>query len=65
MDRHLSHLRDRHMLAEARRAQATEWLEEFIRERFGREGLKKAGPVTLEAAETPFTRLAEVSSALG
>ncbi|WP_404380479.1 methylmalonyl Co-A mutase-associated GTPase MeaB [Caenispirillum salinarum] len=64
MDRHLTHLRDRHMLAETRRAQATEWLEEFIRERFGREGLKKVAPVTLDAADSPFARLAEVSERL-
>lgn len=60
MDRHLKHLRDGHMLADTRRAQATEWLEEFIRERFGREGLKKVAPITLTGQETPFARLSEV-----
>ncbi|SOD95999.1 ArgK/MeaB family GTPase [Caenispirillum bisanense] len=58
MDRHLAHLRDRHALAAARAAQGAEWLEEFVRERFGREGLKKVAPLTLPANETPFDALA-------
>ncbi|GAA0596315.1 methylmalonyl Co-A mutase-associated GTPase MeaB [Caenispirillum bisanense] len=64
MDRHLAHLRDRHLLASLRTAQATEWLEEFIRERFGREGLKKVGPVALAAGETPFGKLADLARSL-
>lgn len=51
-------------LAATRRAQAEEWLEEFVRERFGREGVKKAGDLTLTPGQTPFGRLAEVAARL-
>lgn len=54
IDRHHAHLGDR--LPEVRRAQAEEWLEEFVRERFGREGVKRAGSLRLEQDETPFAR---------
>ncbi|MFA7431687.1 MAG: methylmalonyl Co-A mutase-associated GTPase MeaB [Rhodospirillaceae bacterium] len=50
-------------LTDTRRHQAEEWLEEFVRERFGREGVKKAGALTLTADQTPFERLAEVAQA--
>ena len=52
-------------LATTRQHQAQDWLAEFIRERFGREGLKKAGPLPLEPNQSPFARLAEISAGLG
>lgn len=68
IDRHATHLAPG--LGETRRAQAEEWLEEFVRERFGREGVKKATAssgdgLTLTAGQTPFERLAEVARLLG
>ena len=37
---------------------------EAVRERFGREGLKRAGALTLAPGQAPFRRLAEVTAAL-
>lgn len=62
VDAHAAHKAPR--LAETRRAQAEEWLEEFVRERFGREGVRKAGDLTLRGDETPFARLAAVAESL-
>jgi LAO/AO transport system kinase len=47
-------------LAAARRDQAAKWLEEFVRERFGREGLRRAGYLRVDGEESPFRRLSEV-----
>lgn len=62
IDAHAAHLAP--VLADTRRHQAEEWLIEFVRERFGREGVKKAGALTLADDQTPFERLAEVSRGL-
>ncbi len=43
-----------------RRTQAEAWLEDALRERYGRKGLAKAGSLTLAAGESPFRRLAEI-----
>lgn len=51
-------------LARKRAAQAQAWLMDAIRERFGREGVKRAGTLTLGAGESPFRKLAEVDRAL-
>lgn len=45
----------------ARHAQAQHWLRESLRERFGREGLRRLGPVELAAAESPFRRAARLA----
>lgn len=42
--------------AKARRAQAETWLVDFVRERFGREGLRRAGTLSLEPGTCPFAR---------
>lgn len=47
-------------LAAARRRQGEQWLAEAVRERFGREGLERAGPQALSAGDSPFARLAEL-----
>ena len=47
-------------LARQRHAQAEDWLEDAVRERFGREGLKRAGPLTLPPGQPPFGRLHEI-----
>ena len=56
-------------LAGQRQAQAGDWLIDAVRERYGREGLKRAGPLlsvppsgslTLPSGEPPFGRLQEI-----
>ena len=51
-------------LAPRRRDQAERWLAAAIRERFGRDGLRRAAPGPLAAAEAPFRRLGEVARRL-
>jgi LAO/AO transport system kinase len=43
-----------------RQMQAGDWLADAVRERFGREGMKRAGRLVLAPGESPFGRLAEV-----
>lgn len=58
LDGHIAHLGA--ALPEVRRRQAEEWLEEFVRERFGREGVKRAGDLSLGPDDSPFEKLAVV-----
>lgn len=51
-------------LAAIRHAQAEQYLAETIRERFGREGLRRVGNLCLAPFEPPFRRIAEVSADL-
>ncbi len=51
-------------LARLRHAQAEDWLADAVRERFGREGLKRAGRLTVSPGESPFGRLAQVMGRL-
>jgi len=51
-------------LAAQRRQQAEDWLTDAVRERWGREGLKRAGRLTLPEGEPPFGRLKEVMNRL-
>jgi LAO/AO transport system kinase len=51
-------------LAAARERQAGEWLVEAIRERFGREGLRRTGAASLPAGTSPFRELDRLSRAL-
>ncbi|GAB3457809.1 methylmalonyl Co-A mutase-associated GTPase MeaB [Insolitispirillum peregrinum] len=62
IDQHATHLGPQR--ASVRQAQAEDWLAEFVRERFGREGLKRAGTLTLAAGSSPFSALAEVARRL-
>lgn len=61
---------DRHAAAQAphrgerRRGQGEDWLLEFVRERFGRDGLRRAGPLVLSDDSDPFSCLAEISARL-
>jgi LAO/AO transport system kinase len=49
---------DGHRLTERRRVQAESWLKQAIKERYGREGLKKLGVLSLAADTAPFGLLA-------
>lgn len=64
IDSHAAYLAGDARLAAARQQQATEWLADAVRERFGREGLKRAGELRLADGESPFRRLAEVAQRL-
>lgn len=48
----------------ARAAQAEAWLEEAVRERWGREGMRRAGDLSLAAGQSPFNRLAQLREQL-
>lgn len=64
LDRHYAYLEDKSLLKPQRRRQAESWLQEAVRERYGRVGLNKAGRLTLTAGESPFSKLADVTRAL-
>jgi GTPase len=51
-------------LERKRAAQAQAWLSDAVRERFGREGVKRAGKLDLGAGESPFRRLVGVARSL-
>jgi LAO/AO transport system kinase len=51
-------------LARTRRAQAAHWLEEGVREAFGREGLSRAGAVALAPDASPFRVAADLAARL-
>jgi LAO/AO transport system kinase len=63
-DRHAAWLAGNGRLAAARHAQAERWLVEAVRERFGRDGVRRAGRLTLAPGESPFERLLAVAAAL-
>jgi LAO/AO transport system kinase len=63
VDRHFVHLAP--ILAARRHAQAEEWLVQAVRERWGREGLARAGKMALAAGESPFTALGTLRARLG
>ena len=64
IDAHRAHLDRGGRLARARHAQAELWLREAIRERFGRDGLDRAGDLSLESGRSPFARIAELGAVL-
>lgn len=64
VDSHYRHLLSTGRLDQERHTQAEQWLLESVRERFGREGVRRAGDLSLAAGVSPFTRLAEVASRL-
>ncbi|MBC7953654.1 MAG: ATP/GTP-binding protein [Rhodospirillaceae bacterium] len=64
IDRHAAHLSQDDRLARARHAQAEQWLEEAVRERWGREGVRRAGDLTLQPGLSPFERLAQLREKL-
>lgn len=63
MDRHAAFLAGDGRLEKARHAQAEIWLEEAVRERWGREGVARAGPLSLPERTSPFGRLAGLRDA--
>ena len=64
IDAHAAHLAEDNRRALARHAQAELWLAEAIRERFGRQGLARAGDLSLRPGISPFERIAELSRRL-
>ncbi len=64
IDGHAAFLGGDDRLAAARHAQAQAWLEEAVRERWGREGIRRAGDLSLPPGVSPFTRLAQLHDAL-
>lgn len=64
IDAHYRHLTDSGRLASVRHDQAEHWLMESVRERFGRDGVRRAGSLSLLPRQSPFHRLAEVAAAL-
>jgi LAO/AO transport system kinase len=51
-------------LERKRHRQAESWLVDSLRERFGRDGLKRAGNLRLAEGESPFHKLAEIARGL-
>lgn len=64
VDSHAAFLAEGGRLAAARHTQAEQWLAEAVRERFGREGLRRAGELRLRPGQSPFQALAEVAARL-
>jgi LAO/AO transport system kinase len=56
IDRHGAHLAP--TLTARRQRQAQDWLVQFVRERWGREGLKRVGGIALAPGASPFSALA-------
>jgi LAO/AO transport system kinase len=63
--RHWQWLGERGRLAARRRSQAQHWLEAGLRDRFGREGLARAGRLDLPEGRSPFREAAEIAKRLG
>ncbi len=59
---HWRWLAERNRLFAARHAQAQHWLEEGLRENFGRDGLRRAGPLVLASGESPFRALQRLAT---
>jgi LAO/AO transport system kinase len=65
LERHRAYLAEGGRLAALRHAQAEAWLNDAVRERFGREGLKRAGALSLAPGESPFRKLVEIAREFG
>lgn len=64
LDAHRAFLEAEGRLSRRRHAQAEAWLAAALRERFGREGLERAGNLSLRPGESPFAKLAEIGKKL-
>ena len=64
IERRWAWLQEEGRLARQREAQARHWVMDSLRQRFGREGLKRAGAMDLPEAGSPFARLADLSRRL-
>jgi LAO/AO transport system kinase len=60
IDRRWVWLQEGGRLAHQRQAQARQWVMDSLRQRFGREGLKRAGEVSLPQGASPFARIADL-----
>ena len=65
LDEHWRWLAEGGRLSKRREGQARVWLVEALRERYGREGLRRLGLPDLPAGASPFSRLAELAGRLG
>lgn len=65
IDRHAVWLRDGDRRGTRRAGQAKHWLEQMLRDRFGRSGLQRAGVLDLAPGESPFARWKSVLARLG
>ena len=57
IDSHAAFLQARGLLSATRQTQAEQWLIAFIQERFGREGVRRVGHLSLAMGQSPFRRL--------
>jgi LAO/AO transport system kinase len=64
LDRRWTWLGEEGRLLRQRRAQARHWLADALRQRYGRLGARRAGPLSLADGESPFAKLAEISARL-
>ncbi len=64
IDAHAAWLDQDGRRASIRQAQAEGWLVEFVRERFGRDGVRRAGTLSLAPGACPFNRLGEITARL-
>ncbi len=64
LDLRANFLNSGNRLERQRQAQAADWLKDTVRERFGREGLKRAGPLSVPTGQPPFGQLRELLSRL-
>ncbi|MBR9972262.1 ArgK/MeaB family GTPase [Magnetospirillum sulfuroxidans] len=64
IDSHRDFLGDGHRLEQTRHLQAQQWLVEAVRERWGREGVARAGDLSLAPGLSPFRRLAQLNASL-
>ncbi len=60
VEAHAAYLKEDGRLTSARKEQAALWLAESVRERYGRDGIRRAGYLGLDGTDSPFRRLAEV-----
>lgn len=63
LDGHGTWLRSDGSLGVRRRAQASAWLVDAVRDRFGRTGLARAGDITLSKTASPFGRFGDIVEA--
>jgi LAO/AO transport system kinase len=64
IDAHWRWLTEADRLSSLRRAQAARWLTESVRERFGRDGLMRAGEIAIGSGESPFGAMARLTKSL-
>jgi len=64
IDSHRDFLVQDGRLDHERQIQAQQWLVEAVRERWGREGIARAGDLGLPQGTSPFRRLAELNARL-